>query len=453
MAGRAEMWISPEDDDVARQHFSSGEGSSSLMFSSSLIRSLHGKQSDTTDREKRDHVTVRMRKGNGSLKTVSLVFLSVCRSGPFADADDRCGWTGENDVDTDLHVDHHVLWAMIAVQVAPPQCADLKLPEAHEKNQLRPRFSPAAIVSRRRSQTLVMRWFLCLLLGLGLSTGARSEKKDLFLFGMIEQANSPATALTDPAYQGLLPACEMAIEQINNRSDILPGYNLKIPNVQFRKTILKPLRCKNELPDQDKTAVYPMNARGSICCAEMGQKDARPGTTNGGRAIAVYHFILTMFHEPTMIMVLGPGGTVVDLIAQTAPIYNLIQITYSTYSPTLSDRKTYPFLFKTIQTDNVHNPARVALLQHFGWDKVATIQDTDDRYTTIASDLNKLLGEANITVQASGGFGKDVTTQLSQLENLMGEGLPLLELGQEMASLAGVLAVSCCEDYESDASM
>ncbi|XP_019615198.1 PREDICTED: gamma-aminobutyric acid type B receptor subunit 1-like [Branchiostoma belcheri] len=165
----------------------------------------------------------------------------------------------------------------------------------------------------------------------------------------------------------------MAIEQINNRSDILPGYNLKIPNVQFR----------------------------------------------GGRAIAVYHFILTMFHEPTMIMVLGPGGTVVDLIAQTAPIYNLIQITYSTYSPTLSDRKTYPFLFKTIQTDNVHNPARVALLQHFGWDKVATIQDTDDRYTTIASDLNKLLGEANITVQASGGFGKDVTTQLSQLENLM----------------------------------
>ncbi|XP_035674840.1 gamma-aminobutyric acid type B receptor subunit 2-like isoform X1 [Branchiostoma floridae] len=225
-----------------------------------------------------------------------------------------------------------------------------------------------------RVQTFAMRWFLSLLLGLELFTGTRSEgrAKDLFLYGMFDQGNSPVTARKDPAYQGLLPACEMAIEQINNRSDILPGYNLKIPDDMIM----------------------------------------------GGRAVAVYHLIMKLFHEPTMIMILGPGGAVVDLIAETAPIFNLIQLTFSTYSPALSDRQTYPFLFKTIQTDNVHNPARIALLQHFGWDKVATIQDTDDRFTTIASNLNELLGEANITVQSSGGFGKDVTSQLSQLENL-----------------------------------
>ena len=50
-----------------------------------------------------------------------------------------------------------------------------------------------------------------------------SDKKDLYLMGLL-----PMTGDTWPGGGACLPPMEMAIRQINEREDILPGYRLNL---------------------------------------------------------------------------------------------------------------------------------------------------------------------------------------------------------------------------------
>lgn len=64
----------------------------------------------------------------------------------------------------------------------------------------------------------------------------------------------------------------------------------------------------------------------------------------------------------------------------------VFQITYGGASPLLSDRTRYPKLFKIEAPDSRFNLARIALAQHYGWKKLATLNVALDYFSAVCNE-------------------------------------------------------------------
>ncbi|OCT57289.1 hypothetical protein XELAEV_18003665mg, partial [Xenopus laevis] len=64
-------------------------------------------------------------------------------------------------------------------------------------------------------------------------------------------------------------------------------------------------------------------------------------------------------------------------IAQILTLYGYSQISYGATNPALSDRVTFPYFFRTVQSDDTNYFALSKLLRHFGWTWVGIITFDD----------------------------------------------------------------------------
>lgn len=64
-------------------------------------------------------------------------------------------------------------------------------------------------------------------------------------------------------------------------------------------------------------------------------------------------------------------------------LFYLQQISYSSTSPELSDKKNYPYFYRTIPDDTSLNEPRIALLKTFKWSHVGTIFQEEDIHRTV----------------------------------------------------------------------
>ncbi|XP_072030203.1 gamma-aminobutyric acid type B receptor subunit 1-like [Amphiura filiformis] len=169
---------------------------------------------------------------------------------------------------------------------------------------------------------------------------------------------------------GCVPAIEMAFDDINARSDILPQYELR--------PIWNDTKC---------------NA----------------GT--GSRAL-----FDQLFRDPAKIMILGSGcSPPTQAIASTAYYWNLITVAYGAESPGLSNRKFYPYFYRSISPATVYNYARIRLMREYGWNRVATIHENREVFKLGIDHMHDLLKEANITLVTSESF---FTNPRNQIENI-----------------------------------
>ena len=58
-------------------------------------------------------------------------------------------------------------------------------------------------------------------------------------------------------------------------------------------------------------------------------------------------------------------------------------MSYGASSTALSDKETYPLFYRTYPIDASFNPARIALLKHFNWKRVATIHENHDLFSLV----------------------------------------------------------------------
>nr|XP_006817895.1 PREDICTED: gamma-aminobutyric acid type B receptor subunit 1-like [Saccoglossus kowalevskii] len=124
-----------------------------------------------------------------------------------------------------------------------------------------------------------------------------------------------------------------------------------------------------------------------------------------------------IFDETQKYMVFGPiSSRIAEVISQTAPYYNLIQVSPSVTSAGLSDTSKYPSLFRTVQSDITNNPARLALMRHFGWDEIGTLAHDQDLFNSVMQDFHDLIEVENITVLASTTYRNNPEQQLKQLK-------------------------------------
>ncbi|XP_063223115.1 uncharacterized protein LOC134531347 [Bacillus rossius redtenbacheri] len=133
---------------------------------------------------------------------------------------------------------------------------------------------------------------------------------------------------------------------------------------------------------------------------------------------AFFHAIYT--HNTRMVMLLGSAcSDVTESLANVMPYWNIVQVSFGSTSPALSDRAEFPLFFRTVAPDSSHNPARLALLRRFGWDSVTALSQDEDVYTMAVNDLVTELERANITCPATITFSHtDYKDQLRMLKEL-----------------------------------
>ncbi|XP_071835074.1 gamma-aminobutyric acid type B receptor subunit 1-like [Apostichopus japonicus] len=133
---------------------------------------------------------------------------------------------------------------------------------------------------------------------------------------------------------GCLVSAELALEQINNRSDILPDYELK------------------------------MVWNDSQCIG------------NTGARILFHH----IYSKPQKIIVLSPPCSPNALsVASASRYWNLINIVYGALSPDLADREKYPNVYRVVPiATKIFNEVYIWLMKTYGWRKIGFLTHSSE---------------------------------------------------------------------------
>ncbi|XP_058475233.1 gamma-aminobutyric acid type B receptor subunit 1 isoform X1 [Solea solea] len=218
-------------------------------------------------------------------------------------------------------------------------------------------------MSRRFSLTLITLSILLLLL-LSCCCVPALGKKKLYIGALFPMSGGW------PGGQACLPAAQMALRLVNERADILPGYELELIHYDSR--------CD---PGEATKLLYDL-----------------------------------LYTEPIKIVLMPGCSSVSTLVAEAARMWNLIVLSYGSSSPALSNRQRFPTFFRTHPSATLHNPTRVQLFQKWKWTKIATIQQTTEVFTSTLDDLEERVKEAGIEISVRQSFLTDPAVAVKNLK-------------------------------------
>ncbi|CAK9302690.1 unnamed protein product [Gordionus sp. m RMFG-2023] len=173
-----------------------------------------------------------------------------------------------------------------------------------------------------------------------------------------------------PGGQGCLPAILMALQDVNKKMDLLPGYYLRF------------------------------HYNDSKC--------------NPGLGTRVLYDLL--YNKPTKIALLSGCSAVSTTMGESAAMWNLIVLSYGASSPALSNRKRFPTFFRTHPSQALHNPTRVVLFKKYGWKRIAILQELQELFTSTAEDLEHRLKMAGMEVMTRQSFISDPVDAVKNLK-------------------------------------
>ncbi|XP_071490406.1 gamma-aminobutyric acid type B receptor subunit 1-like [Diadema antillarum] len=177
--------------------------------------------------------------------------------------------------------------------------------------------------------------------------------------------------------QGQRRAITLGLAHVNDRDDILPGYRL---------------------------ALRPEGA------------DDADTQCNGGTGTDVMYRELYN-KSTTKIMVLGAGCSIVTQpTAQASHLWNLLQLSYSSASPKLSERDLFPKFFRMFPPETVFNVVKFEMLRHFRWRKVATLHQTIELFSLPTADFLHDARSQGVEIIASESFSEEPSLQVSNLK-------------------------------------
>ncbi|CAH1790060.1 unnamed protein product [Owenia fusiformis] len=189
---------------------------------------------------------------------------------------------------------------------------------------------------------------------------------DLYLLGLFPM---------EGAWYGgrsLLASVQMGLDHINGRSDILPGYRL---NIMWNDT-----KCN---PGHGTNVMYEL-----------------------------------LYSAPTKIMIIGAACSAVSqATSQASHNWNIVQISYASVSPALSDKTRFPKFFRVSAPDVTVNPSRIEIMKQFNWNRIATIHQSLELFSAVTTDLVARLKDENMTLVTSEIFSNDPSLQVESLKN------------------------------------
>ncbi|XP_021935592.1 gamma-aminobutyric acid type B receptor subunit 1 isoform X2 [Zootermopsis nevadensis] len=169
--------------------------------------------------------------------------------------------------------------------------------------------------------------------------------------------------------QACEPAASLALDDVNNRKDLLTGFTLKL---------------------------------------HWNDSECEPGLG----ASVMYNLL---YNKPQKLMLLAGCSTVCTTVAEAAKMWNLVVLCYGASSPALSDRNRFPTLFRTHPSATVHNPTRIKLMEKFGWSRVAILQQAEEVFISTVEDLEARCKESGIEIVTRQSFLSDPTDAVRNL--------------------------------------
>ncbi|KAL4219318.1 Gamma-aminobutyric acid type B receptor subunit 1 [Mactra antiquata] len=123
-----------------------------------------------------------------------------------------------------------------------------------------------------------------------------------------------------------------------------------------------------------------------------------------------------LYTHPKKLIVLTGCSIVSTFVAQAAKMWKLIVLAYGSSSPALSNRERFPTFFRTHPSATLHNPTRVKIFEKFKWKRIATIQETQEVFTSTVEDLEDRVKAAGIEVVVRQNFLTDPTNAVRNLK-------------------------------------
>ena len=249
----------------------------------------------------------------------------------------------------------------------------------------------------------LLRLFLLALLADVLRINA--SETTLYLLNVVPYPDDRPFAGWDRGFE-LIPAGDLAIEQINNKSDLLPGYRLELVDIESEACGI--------------SIIY----------------------TTG--YVNLYRHLV----QPNSLVVGVVGlfcSTVTAAISPVAshPGIDYIQVAGST-SPLFQNVNAYPRLYHTISSSTIFNKAILRLMDKFGWKRISSIHDNSDIYSLATADdfVSKVNADSTLKLVTR------ISTSLSDISDAFAN-LPLNGARIVYASLTTPGAANLmCEAYK-----
>ncbi|XP_070566247.1 gamma-aminobutyric acid type B receptor subunit 2-like isoform X2 [Ptychodera flava] len=110
---------------------------------------------------------------------------------------------------------------------------------------------------------------------------------------------------------------------------------------------------------------------------------------------------------PKLMLFGGICSNVTAPLAEAVMSWKLIQMSYANTEPFLSEREKYPTFFRTVPSEADFNPAKLKLLDHFNWTRVATIHQDTPNFSIAHNKMSSLLETADKELVKVASFAED----------------------------------------------
>ncbi|XP_021935929.1 receptor-type guanylate cyclase gcy-4-like isoform X2 [Zootermopsis nevadensis] len=197
------------------------------------------------------------------------------------------------------------------------------------------------------------------------------EKNVLYIGGIFPISGSSYIA------KGIVRAAEMALEAVNANDSVLRDYNLK------------------------------MKVNNGECKAEAVMKTF------------IYYVLFNVYKK--LVGILGPAcSDTVEPLAGVTKHFRTVVISYSAEGSSFSDRRKYPYFFRTIGENTQYKFVYLQLFQQLGWEQMAALTEDGQKYTEYISHMQDLLQANGITFVVNRKFPRDrgKATMFKYLEEL-----------------------------------
>lgn len=176
-----------------------------------------------------------------------------------------------------------------------------------------------------------------------------AEKTPLYIQGFVPTHNPTFRS------ESIIPAATVAVKEINDNPNVLPNYTLVV--------------------EWNSTLCDPSEATWQLIRSVLNGTNETTGET---------------IVNPFKIMFLGGGCSLATepLAALSGRFYNVTQLSYGASTPALSDTNMFPRFYRTIPSEVQANSARFALMKQFGWERVATLHETQNIFSRTVDDFH-----------------------------------------------------------------
>lgn len=77
----------------------------------------------------------------------------------------------------------------------------------------------------------------------------------------------------------------------------------------------------------------------------------------------------------------GVCSSVTSIIAQSLEAWNLVQLSFAVTAPSLANKRRFPNFFRMVPSDSAVNLALVRFLRQYGWSRVGTLTQNEQKFT------------------------------------------------------------------------